>query len=211
MADPVNYCSWVAESFCITQSEWATWTQAGLTVLTFVVALVRQERTDRRAAKLKIQSDAALLLERAEHAEQQRKSAAALLAEADINRRLRARATAISIAHDLLALNSAIDVLAEGNVADSPQQAFAEAAPHLELRTRAMAALDLMEATEAALKAVDGAQSLYRYLLACQDQEAFTPDDLTYLQSTAESLRPDSEAAEKAIMRIARGHVAAQA
>ncbi len=38
MADPVNYCSWLYRYFCITQSEWAAWTQAGMSVAAIVFA-----------------------------------------------------------------------------------------------------------------------------------------------------------------------------
>nr|WP_312250410.1 hypothetical protein [Stenotrophomonas geniculata] len=33
MADPVNYCIWLAPSICATQSEWAAWAQAILSAL----------------------------------------------------------------------------------------------------------------------------------------------------------------------------------
>jgi hypothetical protein len=40
MADPINYCSWLVKSFCVTQSEWASWTQAGGSILALGIAIV---------------------------------------------------------------------------------------------------------------------------------------------------------------------------
>ncbi|WP_313419415.1 hypothetical protein [Stenotrophomonas sp.] len=40
MADLANYCSWIVEDFCITQSEWAAWTQAGGSTLALAIAIV---------------------------------------------------------------------------------------------------------------------------------------------------------------------------
>jgi hypothetical protein len=39
MADPVNYCSWVFPWFCVTQSEWAAWTQAIGSILAIGLAV----------------------------------------------------------------------------------------------------------------------------------------------------------------------------
>lgn len=48
MADPVNYCSWFASSFCVTQSEWAAWTQAVMSVLAIMGAAKIASSTERR-------------------------------------------------------------------------------------------------------------------------------------------------------------------
>ena len=40
MSDPINYCSWLVKSFCVTQSEWASWTQAGGSILALGIAIV---------------------------------------------------------------------------------------------------------------------------------------------------------------------------
>lgn len=48
MADPINYCSWFYSSFCITQSEWAAWTQAGMSVAAIVFAARLASTQERR-------------------------------------------------------------------------------------------------------------------------------------------------------------------
>jgi hypothetical protein len=49
MADPINYCSWLVKSFCVTQSEWASWTQAVTSVLAIAAAARIATSQERRS------------------------------------------------------------------------------------------------------------------------------------------------------------------
>ncbi|MDH1192506.1 hypothetical protein [Stenotrophomonas sp. GD03958] len=181
MADPINYCSWLASSFCITQSEWAAWTQAVLTVATFAVALWRQELAAKNAAHEK--ADAAKLLE-----EERRKTTL-----------MRARATAISLRSEITRFASVMEAVMEEPLRDTPSATYKAIEPHLSIRLRATEALDLMGAADSALKVVHGAQGLYTYLLSCRNLERYDTAHLDFLRTTAQSLFPIVERAEKEV------------
>lgn len=163
MADPINYCSWLASSFCITQSEWATWTQAALTVGTFVFAMWRQKVTSNNA-ELKVAA-----------AEEK------LRDERVRNSKTRALATAIAIRVDVTSFLSLVGSLPGLGLNMKPSEVFEQAEKNLDLRLRAMDALDLMEATNAVLAVVDGAHSIHNYLHACRNQQEFLQKDRDYL------------------------------
>jgi len=200
MADPINYCSWVANSFCITQSEWATWTQAALTVLTFAIALVRQHRTDKRAALQKQMSDEALLQERREHAEQQRIANEALLAETRFNRRLRAKAIAISLKPDLNKFCSLITVVELHGLPDTPAQALADYEEILQIRHRAQEAVELGDIGDRVLSVVDAAQNIHNYLSAIRANSAFSPQNSRYINETIKDAKPRAEEAVQVLL-----------
>lgn len=54
MADPINYCSWFVRDFCITQSEWASWAQAVMSVAAIFAAARLATSQERRAAWRKV-------------------------------------------------------------------------------------------------------------------------------------------------------------
>lgn len=181
MADPVNYCSWIVKSYCVTQSEWATWTQAILTVVTFAIALWRQERTASKAALEK--NEAARMLE----------------AEKLHNTEMRARAAAISLRSEVIRFCSVMDALREADLEDSPAEAFKAMDPHLDVRLRAREAIELMAAADSVLKVVHGAQSLHDYLNSCKNRPAFEPSDYTFLRDTANNIYPIAERAQEEV------------
>ncbi len=178
MADPINYCSWFANSFCITQSEWAAWTQAILTVATFAVALWRQELAAKKAAYEK--ADAAKLLE----AERQKATL------------MRARATAISLRSEITRFASAMEAVMGEPLRDTPSDTYNAIEPHLSIRLRATEALDLMGAADSALKVVHGAQGFYTYLLSCKHLVRYETAHLDFLKTTAQKLFPIVQRAE---------------
>ncbi|WP_414611832.1 hypothetical protein [Stenotrophomonas muris] len=178
MSDPVNYCSWVANSFCISQSEWAAWTQAILTVATFAVALWRQELAAKKAAQEK--ADAAKLLD----------------AERRKTTLMRGRATAISLRSEITRFASVMDALVEEPLTDTPSATYNAIEPHLSIRLRATEALDLMGAADSALKVVHGAQSLFTYLLSCRNLAKYETAQLEFLKTTAQKLHPIVQRAE---------------
>lgn len=188
MADPINYCSWLYRSFCISQSEWATWTQAGLTVATFAIALWRQETISAKAAKEK--ENAAYLLEE----------------EKKRNAQLRARAAAISMRAELTRFCSTVEALEEGDMKDTPKDAYAEISPHLDIRLRADQALELMDATESILKAIHAAETLHSYLLSCKDRANFSGTDYQFLSWSARKMRPNAEEALDRVTELVYGH-----
>lgn len=202
MADPINYCSWVASTFCITQSEWATWTQAGLTVLTFVIALRRQHKTDQRAAKQKQASDDALLAERREHAEQQRIANEALLAETRFNRRLRAKAIAVSLKPDLNKFASLIKVIQQHGLPDTPAQALAEYEEILRIRHRSQEAVELGEIGDRVLEVIDSAQNLFEYLSALRNSAAFSPQNTAFIGDVITDAKPHLDEAIRQLLEM---------
>jgi len=54
VADAVNYCSWFMKGFCITQSEWASWAQAIMSVVAIFAAARLATSQERRAAWRKV-------------------------------------------------------------------------------------------------------------------------------------------------------------
>jgi len=178
MVDTVNYCSWVAKSFCITQSEWAAWTQAVLTVATFAVALWRQELATKKAAQEK--ADAAKLLE----------------AERRKTTLMRGRATAISLRSEITHFASVLEAVMEQPIRDTPSVTYNAIEPHLSIRLRATEALDLMGAADSVLKVVHGAQSVYTYLLSCKNLASYETGHLDFLKTTAQKMFPIVQRAE---------------
>ncbi|WP_313301479.1 hypothetical protein [Stenotrophomonas sp.] len=188
MADPINYCSWLASSFCITQSEWATWSQAGLTVGTFAFAMWRQSVTDARSEEKVAIAEDKLRKERLQ------------------NSKTRALATAISIRVDIDSFNSVVSALPSHGLDVNPSEVFAGSEPSLGLRLRAMEALDLMDATSAVLAAVHAAQSVHNYLDACRNDETFGERERKHLSEVCPIyLKQGEEASEQIATLIQTG------
>ncbi|MBD8696579.1 hypothetical protein [Stenotrophomonas sp. CFBP 13718] len=205
MADPVNYCSWFYGSFCISQSEWATWTQAGLTVVTFAIALITQHNTDARAAKQKAKADAALLEEKLRAAEDRRSQAESSLANEKAQALLRSRATAISLHPELLNFESVLEAIIRHGPADSPAEEYELIVPNLDIRHRPFEAMHIPTAAEALLTVTDAANRLHNYLDACKTSEQFGPSEMKYIDDLAQESLPKVIAAQEAVQVIARG------
>jgi len=202
VADPINYCSWLASSFCMTQSEWATWTQAGLTVGTFAFAMWRQKVASDKAAKEKAKSNEELKNERERSATERRESATLLQQEKAANAASRARAIAVSMRIEMTGFVSVVSTIHLRDNLKSPALAFAEFGSHLDIRHRAMDALDLGEATDAVLEVVSGAQSVYGYLSTCREQKVFEERDYKFFETCSKNLTPLADKAEKAIDKL---------
>jgi len=97
------------------------------------------------------------------------------------NSKTRALATAIAIRVDVTSFLSLVGSLPGLGLNMKPSEVFAQADRNLDLRLRAMDALDLMEATNAVLAVVDGAHSIHNYLHACRNQPEFFQKDRDYL------------------------------
>lgn len=188
MADPVNYCNWLYPSFCISQSEWAAWTQAVLTVLTFAVALWRQERTHRQAEAKKDASDELLKMEK------------------ENSQKAKRRAIAIVMNSELAKFGSLATAILMRGLTENPKQMFEIASPLLDLRRRGFEAAELGDAADAVLKAVEGAEKLHIYFDSRSELPHFTEDDATRVKDLCEVLVDISEAAEEGIGHILYPH-----
>ncbi|WP_146256212.1 hypothetical protein [Stenotrophomonas maltophilia] len=171
-------------------------------MITFAVALARQEMTDRRSSAQKEQASRALLQERQEHSEQQRMANEALLAESERNRRLRAKAIAISIKPQLNRFNAVMQVIRESGCPDTPREAFDEIGPSLEIRHRGIEALELGECSEAVLDVIEAAQTLYEYLKSCKATGKFEPENMRLIDTLAIDIEHTGEEAIDAILEI---------
>jgi len=202
MAEPINYCSWLANSLCMTQSEWATWTQAGLTVGTFAFAMWRQKVASDKAAREKAESNEELRNERQKSALERKNAADLLQQEKAANAETRARAIAISMRIEMASLVSVVSTIHLRENLKSPAAAFAEYGGHLDIRHRAMDALDLGNAIHPVLDVVSGAQAVYAYLATCKPQDQFEEGDYKFFESSSKTLTPLADKAEKAIEEL---------
>ncbi|WP_423163029.1 hypothetical protein [Stenotrophomonas maltophilia] len=210
MADPGIYCFAGAKGLCMTQSEWAAWTQAALTCITFTVALITQHQTDRRSARQKRKSDAALMAERIRAADERRAQAENLLAKERAESLLIARATAIYIRPELGNFAAVLESIIEHGPPDSPAEHFNLALPNLAIRHRSLEALKIPEATDALLNVTNAAHALHNYLDACKDAEVLGPNEHKFISDLAKQSLPQVEAALTAVKAIAEGRAAPQ-
>lgn len=184
MADPANYCSWFSTTFCITQSEWAAWAQAGLTVATFAFAMWRQKvATDKSTAERQI----------ADQAVTQKQSEGA---------KILARATAISIRIELNTFLALAKVLPKHLQNVAPPAVFKDADGRLNLRLRALDALNLLEASQPALDAIDAAHLFHNYLRACANQQTFEERDVEHLNRVCIEYQATGQTALDSIRKL---------
>ncbi|MBN5087892.1 hypothetical protein LI078_06435 [Stenotrophomonas maltophilia] len=188
----------------MTQSEWATWTQAGLTVGTFAFAMWRQKVASDNAAKEKAESNEELRAERQKSALERKTAADLLQQEKTANAATRARAIAVSMRIEMTGFLSVVSTIHLRDNLKSPATTFAEYGAHLGIRHRAMDALDLGDAIHPVLDVISGAQTVYGYLATCRAQETFEENDYKFFESCSESLMPLAKAAEKAIESLIR-------
>lgn len=172
MSVATNYCSWIYSSYCVTQSEWATWTQAVLTVLTFVVAMWRQEVTQNRANREKAAA--------ADQLEAMHLSAATM----------KARATAISLRTEIGQFQSVLKIIIDQGLRQPPKPVFDAMSPNLNLRLRAVEALDLMESADPVLRAVHSAENIYGFFRTCAVKNQFDDGDNAFIQRIAAGILP---------------------
>ncbi|WP_414540439.1 hypothetical protein [Stenotrophomonas forensis] len=189
----------------MTQSEWAAWTQAALTCITFVVALVKQSRTDNRAAKQKATSDAQLMEEKVRAADERRAYAESLLAKEKAEALLKARATAIFIRPELLNFEAALETIVNSGPADSLAELFDLLLPNLAIRNRSLEALQIPAATEVLLNVTDRAHVLHNYLHACSEAQAYGSDEHNFIADLAKNALPKVQEAHAAVEVIAEG------
>lgn len=183
----------------MTQSEWATWTQAGLTVGTFAFAMWRQKVASEKAAREKAESNEKLRAERQKSALERKTAADLLQQEKTANAAIRARAIAVSMRIEMTGFFSVVSTIHLRDNLKSPAAAFAEYGAYLDIRHRAMDALDLGDAIHPVLDVVSGAQTVYGYLVTCRPQENFEEKDYKFFESCSKKLMPLAEEAEKAI------------
>ncbi|PTS71909.1 hypothetical protein DBR33_07145, partial [Stenotrophomonas sp. HMWF022] len=194
----------------MTQSEWAAWTQAALTCITFTVALVKQHHTDQRAARQKQESDAALMAEKIRAADERRAQAESLLNKERAETLLQARATAIFIRPELGNFAAVLESIIEHGPADSPAEQFNLVVPYLAIRHRSLEALQIPEATDALLNVANEAHALHNYLDACKEAELFGPTEYKFVDDLAKNALPQVEEALVAVKAIAEGRAAPQ-
>jgi len=180
MADPVTYCSWAVESLCMTQSEWATWSQAILTVVTFGVALWRQEAA-RAESEVHRKSDT---LERK--------------LERDAAAHQRALAFAVNVRGELDELHS-IATIVQTYEMKSPGKTFKEASSFLDVRKRAMEAAELLGASTKVLRAVNAANIFYAEFRMYSHKAAYDQADIEFLRKSGTEIEPIAKRAIDAI------------
>jgi len=202
MADPVNYCSWIVESYCVTQSEWATWTQAALTVGTFAFAMWRQKVFNDKAAHERKLSAQDLLREKQAHLNDQKAAEAERSAERARNQALRARALAITIRTELTEFASVVHVLHEGELGKSPRSLLENTKGHFAIRHRALESLELLDATDIVLTVVERAERAYLFLAACAMRDSYINDDEAWIRAHFGKSRPLVTEALTAIQRL---------
>lgn len=154
----------------MTQSEWAAWTQAILTVVTFAIALWRQETLQKRAEAKQDAANALLNAEKARFSE------------------IKARALAIALESDLTDAKTVADVLVLRGPKDHPKDVFDNGAALLTLRTRGSEAVELGAAADPVLRAVHAARTMYEFLELRKDNTSFAPADATRFINLAEVL-----------------------
>ncbi|MFI8573500.1 hypothetical protein ACIGEO_18575 [Stenotrophomonas bentonitica] len=76
MANPVNYCSWLVRSYCVTQGEWAAWTQAFGSIIALAIAIAIPIMLHRKAQAAQMASNELDRLEREHLARYQAKASA---------------------------------------------------------------------------------------------------------------------------------------
>ncbi|WP_148045957.1 hypothetical protein [Stenotrophomonas rhizophila] len=153
----------------------------------------------KKAANEKTEAEAKLTAEREAHSEAMKIAAARQFAQARQSEKLRARAVAISIKPQLSKFESALVGLSEGDVSDTPGEAFAFLADYLELRNRPIDALDLLQASDNVLATVHYANTIYMYLDARKSLSAFQADDFAFLHKFAVEQLPFIKVAQEAL------------
>lgn len=181
MADTVNYCSWIAKSICISQSEWAAWTQALLTIVTFAVALWRQEILTKSAERKRDLTD------KSHKDERQRLE------------KMKARAVAIAIQTDVTELLAITSALSRSDAKKVPKVAFETSSKALNIRLRAIESIELSDASDPVIKAVHGAQMIYNYLMVTSDQAKYTPGETEKIEDLAKTLHHIAKTASAAL------------
>lgn len=217
MPDTALYCSWLNSSVCITQSEWAAWTQAILTVMTFAIALVVQRRTQKaseskqdgiRAAAEKKEDDIRAAAEKKEEelrADAERREAA-IAAQAREEKTksdlLLAIASAIPLRNRLLDTFTIGQFLTlEGSIA-SLSATFSNTDRLLDLRKFGGDAARLMDASTPVLRAIYAAEELWGYLEVRKDVDGVDPVSVAHIQTLARALELQSVTAINALELI---------
>lgn len=228
MPDTALYCSWLNSSVCITQSEWAAWTQAILTVMTFAIALFVQRSTQKaserkqdriRAAAEKKEDDIRAAAEKkeddiraaADRKEEElradaEKREAAIAAQAREEKTkgdlLLAIAAAIPLRNRLLDTFTIGQFLKlEGSIA-SLSATFSNTDRLLDLRNFGSEAARLMDASNPVLRAVYAAEELWGYLEVRKDVDGVDPVSLAHIHTLAKALELQSVTAINALELI---------
>lgn len=202
MADPISYCFAGANELCMTQSEWAAWTQAIVTVVTFIIALARQHAVDKKAAIQKQTSDAALLQERRQHAKQQRIANENLLAEKRYSEALKAKALAIPLRLKLTSFVTSIEFLEGQGLKGTPQHLLELFGDGLDVRAMGEDVLAIRDCTEDMLAVIDAAQHLHRYLTLLSHKEALEQHQMQFITGLFTEVKPRAEAAKNTLRAI---------
>ena len=167
---------------------------------TFAFAMWRQKVASDKAAREKAESNEELRNEREKSALARKTAADLLQQEKATNAAIRARAIAISMRIEMTSFLSVVSTIHLRENLKSP--AAAEYGEHLDIRHRAMDALDLGDAVDPVLDVVSGAQAIYAYLATCSPQDKFEEGDYEFFVSSSKKLTPLTENADKAIDKL---------
>jgi len=113
-----------------------------------------------------------------------------------------ARATAISIRIELNTFLALVKVIPKHLQTVAPELVFKDADGGLNLRLRALDALNLLEASQPALDAIDAAHLFHNYLRACADQQSFEKRDVEHLNRVCVEYQATGQAAFDSIKKL---------